>query len=92
MGKWKKYENKGWYCYNGVGDPYHASSYRRVNSKPSGETGKYICAIYADCGHITPQAPLSSNIQQYIAEAMVSGGSQPPHPRVREKCFVYVRD
>ena len=90
MPKRKHYENKAWFCYNGVGDPYSAASYRQVNCKPSGPVGRTICSIYAD-GYFTPIAPLSTNVQSYITLALTTGLSQPPVFRKRDKCFVYLK-
>ena len=90
MSKRKHYENKAWFCYNGVGDPYHAASYRQVNCKPSGPMGNRISSIYAD-GFFTPISPLSANLQSYITLALTSGSSQPTVFRKRDKCFVYLK-
>ncbi|MCX2483394.1 hypothetical protein [Pedobacter sp. MR2016-24] len=92
MAEWTSYENKAWYVYNGIGDPYHPTSYRRVNSKPKCEQGKRICAIYTGSGDIFPDSPLSGNITQYIAEAMVTNSTQPPCIKKRTKIFVYLKD
>lgn len=91
MSKWKNYKNKAWYVYDGIGDPYHASSYRKVTQKPLFESGKYLCAIYTESGDIIPSSPLSANIQQYIANALVTGISQPPHYKKHTKAFVYLK-
>ena len=91
MSKKVKYENKCWYTYNGIGDPYQASSYRKVECKPSGLLGSKICAIYAT-GSFTPIAPLSTNIQQYIATALVTSSAQPPLLKKRSRYFVYLKN
>ena len=87
----KRYKDKGWFSYNGVGDPYHAASYRRINDKPSGERGARLNAIYA-LGHLTPISPLSPNIHEYIANALVSSLAQPPLIGKKAKYFVYMKD
>ena len=90
MSKRKHYENKAWFCYNGIGDPYNAASYRQVNCKPSGAVGGNISTIYAT-GFFTPISPLSINIQTYITMALTTGFSHPPVFRKRDKCFVYLK-
>jgi len=90
MSKREHYENKAWFCYNGVGDPYQAASYRQINFKPSGAFGGRISAIYAD-GWFTPISPLSTNVMCYISTAQITGLSQPPVFRKRDKCFVYLK-
>jgi hypothetical protein len=92
MSKWKSYQNKAWYVYDGSGDIYHAASYRRITNKPNSVTGKYINVIYASSGNISPTSPLSVNIQQYIADALSSGLAQPPKFKKHVKYFVYLKD
>ena len=86
----KKYIDKCWYCYNGVGDPFQASSYRKISYKPGGQVGTNINAIYAT-GDYTPISPLSTNIQLYVSLALVTGMSQPPHIDKKSKYFVFMR-
>jgi len=87
-----EYKDKCWYVYNGIGDPYLASSYRRITVRPRGDTGNHISAIYSsNTGNSTTTA-LSTNIKQYIANALASGLSQPPVFKPHHKCFVYLKD
>lgn len=86
----QRYFDKGWFSYNGVGDPYHAASYRRINDKPGGERGPVLNAIYA-LGHFTPISPLSPNVHAYIANALVASIAQPPLIGKKAKYFVYMR-
>ena len=79
--------NKGWYAYDGIGNPFAANSYRLAEVKPRCDNGNYICSIYAGLGFTTPNAPLSANILQYIADALVT---LRPQPSI--KAFVYLKD
>ncbi|MBB5637826.1 hypothetical protein HDF26_000845 [Pedobacter cryoconitis] len=91
MSKRRDYKNKAWYAYDGIGDPYHAASYRKITQKLKCENGKHICAIFAGHGDINPFSPLSANIQQYIANGLVSGLAQPPHYKKHSQYYVYLK-
>lgn len=84
---------KYWYAYNGTGDPFIASNYQILNppSTPHCVTGTTICAIYATGSgdNLTPNAPFSSNIQQYIALALTDQNLPQPSG---DQFYVYLRD
>lgn len=87
------YTDRCWYVYNGIGDPFVATNYRRVSTKPQGRIGGHeILAIYTTLNGNNPKSPLSSNITQYIANALVSGLPQPPIYKPHHKSFVYLKD
>lgn len=83
-----------WYSYLGAGkDPLIPSSYRRVTTQPQCVCGTNICAIYLQgVTATTPSAPLSTNMLNYISDALVTGNPQPTLPGGGIKLFVYLRN
>lgn len=85
-------ENKRfWYAYNGTGDPYSATNYRKITIKPAFSKGSKVSAIFARQGGDNPQ-PLSGNLHQYISNALFSAEPQPPLTEPGNKYYVYVKD
>lgn len=76
---------RAWYAYTNTGsDPLLASSYRLVTTMPACRNGIEICAIYAYfIGDVlpaigsSPRSPLTTNIQLYITNGLVSFSAQP---------------
>jgi len=84
---------KYWYAYNGTGDPFEATSYKKLHPpvKPSCTSGAEICAIAAE-GYpntLTPNNPLSTSLRQYIAQALTDKNT--PQPQMG-KIYVYMRE
>ena len=84
---------KFWYAYDGVNDPFDPSSYEKANFyfRPICIDGSEICAIYTTGSTVNsnPNSPFSSNLRQYIVEALMSEGI--PQPESGKIC-VYLRD
>ena len=84
---------KAWYIYNG-GDQLQASNYFRNDGVVSiCLCGSEIGAIYAEEkeGYKHPVEPLSTNMQRYIKDALVTGQLQPDTPYYAKK-YVYLMD
>lgn len=67
---------RAWYTFKGAPfDPELPSSYRRTRRSPGTSnclTGNTICSIYVPSGDITPFAPFSANILEYINDSFSS--------------------
>ena len=81
---------RAWYSYNGSGDKTQPSSYTLVTVRPSCINGATLCSIYAVNGGNHP-ASISSNLQDYISDASVTGLAQPQSPSTAKK-YVYQRN
>jgi hypothetical protein len=88
---------RAWYAYtNTSADPLLAASYRRVTLSPLCINGSIICAISAYYVGDSPQvgsspiAPLTRNIQAYIANGLVSFLAQPILPEDSKK-YLYLK-
>jgi len=83
-----------WYAYVlPSGDPRLSSSYqliRQNSGTPRCTLGTALCAIYSPAGGPFPLSPLSANLQEYIAAALVNGIPQPETP-LGAKYFVYLK-
>jgi len=77
-----------WYSYVS-GNALEPSSYFRSVTKPGCITGCSICAIYQYNGDINP-SPFSSNMQNYITNALITCISQPSSPPGAKK-YVYAK-
>lgn len=80
-----------WYAYDGLGDPYNVSSYRRVTVKPTCTSGVDICSVYL-LGETstTPLSPFTTAILNYITAALATQVPQ-PHDGPTLKPYVYSR-
>ncbi|SEB19874.1 hypothetical protein [Pedobacter hartonius] len=81
--------SKSWYAFIGS-DPLDVLSYYRITIKHDCLCGTQICAIYATDNGMHPADPLSSNLQEYIKEALVTRMIQPAEPYNARK-FVYLK-
>lgn len=77
-----------WYAYDGRGDINIPSSYFRVNVRPTCFDGLAICAIYVEDGTPHPKK-ISSNVRQYIFNALVTSRAQPDGPGLKQ--YVYLK-
>lgn len=75
----------------GGNDYLDASNYHRITVTPTCLCGDKICAVYADSNGHQPVNPLSTNLQSYITEALLTGQLQPEQPYGSKK-YVYLRD
>lgn len=80
-----------WYAYNGFGDPFLASSYFLMSTKPGCINGCTVCAIYTPACDINPSSPLSQNMLTYIANLLATCIAQPQDSN-RFKKYVYGKD
>ena len=81
-----------WYAYVGgtAGDPTQSRNFIKLTGKPGCFNGPFVCAIYAEGCGTTPFAPLSSNLQTYIANALSGLVAEPQLP-VGSEIFVYMK-
>ncbi|MBB5637832.1 hypothetical protein HDE68_003757 [Pedobacter cryoconitis] len=79
-----------WYSYIGSGSPFLAANYFRAAVKPGCINGSNICAIYAYNGDINPQAPFSTNLNNYISNALLTNLPQ-PQDSGNAKRYVYLK-
>jgi len=82
-----------WYSYLGAGkDPLVPASYRRITTRPQCVCGPHLCAIYlqGETG-VTPSTALSTNMLNYISNALTIGGPAPTLPGGALKIFVYMK-
>lgn len=80
---------RNWYAYIS-GDPLLPGSYRKSTVKPGCLNGEEVCAVSINSSATTPP-PLSSNIQQYIVDGLVSTVAQPSTPSDAKK-YLYMRN
>ena len=85
-----------WYAFippgAGAQPQLNPVNYRLANpsdSVPPGcnLVGGQICSIYAPAGDITPDSPFSTNLTNYITQALSSSAAKPSTGQV----FVYVK-
>jgi len=81
--------SKTWYFLMG-GDPFALENYYAVPGHNC-LCGNIICSIYLDNSGTHPTQPLSTNIKQYITDALATGQLQPAKPYNAKK-YVYLRD
>lgn len=81
--------SKSWYAFI-YGDPLNVLSYAKLTTKHGCLCGNMICAIYATDDDRYPLEPFSSNMQQYIKNALVTGQLQPEVPFDAKK-YVYLK-
>lgn len=84
---------RSWYGFIGGkdSDAFDVLNYFRLTAgKHVCLCGNTICAIYAADHGIHPEEPLSTNMQQYIKNALVTGQLQPEIPFDAKK-YVYLR-
>lgn len=81
---------RSWYAFIPGGDPTDIERYWKASVKHSCLCGTQICAIYAKGIGITPDVPLSPNMQKYIKNALLTGQLQPETP-VGCKKYVYLK-
>lgn len=79
---------RAWYAYIG-GDQTQPSSYQLVNVDPTCVNGATLCAIYSPAGGPNPSF-VSSRVQAYIANALVTRLAQPQSPGAKK--FVYLKN
>lgn len=79
---------RDWYAYDGRGDINISSSYFRTSVKPSCTDGLELCAIYVSDGAPNP-TNISSNVRQYIFNALVTSRAQPDDARYKK--YVYLK-
>lgn len=83
---------RAWYAYMGGPDADYkdVGNYFKLTVKPNCLCGVEICAIYVpDNGH-QPAHPLSSNIKNYINQALLTTQMQPEKPYCAKK-YIYLR-
>lgn len=80
-----------WYAYDGIGDPFLASSYIIITVKPGCINGCTVCAIYVPACDVNPSSPLSQNMMVYIANLLATCIAQPSLPPGAKK-YVYGKD
>jgi hypothetical protein len=84
--------SKSWYVF--IGGSNNNDDVLNYYKIPEGKhlclCGHIICAIYADGIGPNPQSPLSSNIRQYIKQALITELIQPQIPYDAKK-YVYLR-
>jgi len=81
---------RSWYTFIGGDDPTDASNYYKLTVKHNCLCGDQICAVYATGSGTNPESSFSSNIQQYIRDALSSGQIQPEIPFIAKK-HVYLK-
>lgn len=90
MDEYKSTDNRNWYAYDGIGNPFMHTSYYRITVKPTVVRGEKLGAILGinDC-HCP--SLLSENLRQYIADALFSGQAQPNAAGPDNRYFVYMK-
>ena len=87
-----------WYAFippgAGLQPQFNPANYRLAEPAtqvPNGcvSIGGQICSIYAPSGGETPSSPFSSNLEDYITDALAGSTAQPLGAGVRK--FVYVK-
>jgi hypothetical protein len=78
-----------WYAYDGRGDINLASSYFRTSVKPTCFDGLRLCAINVEDATPNP-VNLSTNVRQYIFNALVTSRAQPDIFNARK--YVYLKN
>lgn len=80
--------SRAWYSYQRNNPTNLPESYIYSTSKPTCNTGRIVCSIYALYAGLNPLT-VSSNLQSYIAAGQSTGLAQPSTP-VGAKKFVYL--
>lgn len=72
--------------------PLLNTNWRRLSPgiKPTCVNGPVLCAIYAPACGINPTSPFSANLQQYIADGLVTSLAQPQMP-AGSKFYLYMK-
>ena len=82
---------RAWYAYQGRGDIEATSSYSFVSVPPSCRNGLNLCAISLKDGTGNPIV-ISTNVRQYIFNALVRGVPQPEGLNVKPYVYLKLND